>query len=64
LISTAREPPTLTVSSANAGAQTNAASNAARPKRLIQKRLSMLFSLNIQFVLSHLFRDADAFASS
>jgi hypothetical protein len=63
LISTVREPPTLTVSSASAGAQTNAASNAARPKRLIQKRLSIVFSLDIQFVFIRFFSDADAFAS-
>src|SRR6266480_7161151 len=42
LISTAREPPMLTVSSATAGAQANAASIAASPKQAIRKRFFIL----------------------
>src|SRR5947208_8502967 len=43
-ISTAREPPTLTVSSAMAGEAASAANSVANPKQLAQRRFVMVVS--------------------
>src|SRR6478609_3034533 len=45
LISTAREPPMFTVSSAAAGPHANAVRTAARLKQLLQKRFVIVFFL-------------------